>query len=111
MDNNPNPQDTHKTVEEIFELPASEINGWRDYFNIYPFTQDREDFRMARICEMLNLATQHLGYKDKNFTFFMPEYLDYTPTPKRTEEEKLADERAYVQILIASGLAVMEIKQ
>jgi len=59
---------------------------------------------------MLNLSAQFMGYKDKDFRFFLPDYLNTVSTPEKTEEQKLADERAYVQMLVNSGFAVMENK-
>lgn len=34
-------------VKELYDLPASVIRGWKDYFSIYPFKEDREDVRSA----------------------------------------------------------------
>lgn len=61
---------------------------------------------------MLNLSAQNLGYKDKDYKFFLPQYLNsIVLTPEKSEEQELADERAYVEMLVASGFAVMETKQ
>lgn len=97
-------QELHKSVEEVLDLPASELLGWENYFSIYPFTQDREDYRMARIIEMINLSTQNMGYRNKNFLYFMPDYL----VEPKSEEQKLDEERRFVQMAIAAGFAKME---
>ncbi len=81
-------------------MPASEIVGWMEYFSIYPFTPDREDFRTARLCEMINLNTQMLGFKDKSSEFFMPDYL--TDRILITDEQKqIAAELAFAAKLEA----------
>jgi hypothetical protein len=65
----------HKTVEEIKALPASEIVDWMEYYGIFPFPQDREDFRMARICEAINQTAKGLAMQQGSWKFFMPDYL------------------------------------
>lgn len=65
---------------------------------------------MARILEMLNNGVQNMGYKNKTWEFFLPDYLgEHTYKPK-TEEQKMAEEKAFVDMAIAAGFAVMEKK-
>ena len=65
-----------------------------EYFSIYPFTQDREDFRMARICELLNNGVQGMALRNKTATFFMPDYLTDT-TPITDEQRQINAELAF----------------
>lgn len=90
-------QELHKTVEELLELPASELSAWENYFDIYPFTQDREDFRMSRILEMLNINTQGLGYKNKQWDFFIPDYLGTKDITAISEKEQIAKEIEFTE--------------
>jgi hypothetical protein len=64
-----------------------------EYFSIYPFTQDREDFRLARICEMLNIGAQGKAFRDKTLSFFMPDYL--TDRYVNEEQAQIAAELAF----------------
>lgn len=64
---------------------------------------------LARICEAINLNTQGLGFQNKDLKFFLPSYLKPAPAPK-SEEQKLAEERAFVERAIAAGFAKMESK-
>jgi hypothetical protein len=78
-----------------------------EYFNIYPFTQEREDARVAMLCQTIVAS---MTGKVPDISMFLPKF-DTVSTPVKTEEEKLADERAYVQMLVSTGFAVMENKQ
>lgn len=78
-------------------LPASELAGWMEYFGIYPFTQDREDFRTARILEMLNNSVQNLGFRGKTWEFFLPDYLGIRDRVAETEQEQINAERVFAQ--------------
>jgi hypothetical protein len=65
-------------------LPASEIAGWMEFFSIYPFTQDREDYRMAMICDLVNMNTQGRAYRDAKPSSFAPNFL----AERVTDEQK-----------------------
>lgn len=91
-------------------MPASEINGWREYFSIYPFTQEREDFRIAMLAELVNNSVQMKYFKGKSYKDFLPDYLGEFAPKEKTEEQKEAEERAYVAMMVAAGFAVMEKK-
>jgi hypothetical protein len=81
-------------VEEIGQLPANEILDWMEYFEIYPFTQDREDLRTARLCATIanvsgRVLTEPLGEET-----FLPDYLGIrTAKPKELtlEEQRRRD--------------------
>ena len=59
-----------------------------DYFGIFPFTQDREDFRMARLAEALNNIPQGRAIKDATWMFFMPDYLGDIQRQIEVDEEQ-----------------------
>lgn len=80
-------------------LPASEIVGWMEYFTIYPFTQDREDYRMARILEMINNATQNLGFRNKTWEFFLPDYLGVRDREQEQIDAEIAFANQYTEAL------------
>jgi hypothetical protein len=56
-------------------MPISEFYGWQAYFEIYPFTQDREDARAAMLAAVIaNISGKALKHPVKE-SLFMPEYL------------------------------------
>lgn len=65
---------------------------------------------MARIVEAINNGAQNLAYKDKRWDFFLPDYLGERIPKMKSEEQRLAEERAFVDMAIAAGFAVMEKK-
>ena len=68
------------------ELPASEIEFWRVYYDIFPFPQEREDARTALLAEVISnmsgrtLKEAHLAKVED----FMPAYL----LDEREKEER-----------------------
>ena len=64
-------------------MPASEFFGWQAYFDIYPFTQDRQDWHAAMISITIAnylgmLLAQNAGktsYNPVNIETFLPDYL------------------------------------
>ena len=67
-----------------------------EYYSIFPFPQDREDFRMARILEAINNHLQSLGYKNKHLEFFLPDYLGTkVDNVNSTEREQIQAEIAF----------------
>lgn len=95
------------------ELPASEIEFWRAYYEIYPFPQERADARFAMLAQVISnmsgrtLKDNHL----RKLEDFLPNYLPVVVSTVSNEEQKRADERKYVQMLVAAGFAVMENKK
>lgn len=53
-------------------MSSREIGYWKEFFSIYPFTQDREDARMAQISFMISSAN---GGKTP-FETFLPKYVE-----------------------------------
>jgi hypothetical protein len=46
---------------------------WEEYFNIYPFTEDRQDARTALLCQIM--VGSHTGKLPK-IELFLPKYID-----------------------------------
>lgn len=56
-------------------MPSTEYLGWQAYFDIYPFTQDREDARFAMLATVIaNISGKTLKHSLKE-TVFIPDYL------------------------------------
>ena len=73
-------------------MRASEYFGWQEYFDIYPFTQDREDARFAMLATVIaNISGKTLKHSLREDDF-MPDYLkERTPvvTDKTLEQQHL----------------------
>ena len=97
-----------KTLDEIYELPASEIETWRAYFSIFPFSQDRADQRTAVIASTVANTSGNLK-KPVDLEFFMPDYLgDRNPVEKslamQAEDDKeFGDRLKVIQQAIGAG--------
>jgi hypothetical protein len=75
------------------ELPASEIEFWREYYEIFDFPEERQDFQFAKLLEMLNTMAQHKYFKKAmSWRDFMPTYLGKV---EKTKAEKLRDAKAF----------------
>lgn len=99
-------------MQEIYALPATELAGWQEYYNIYPFPQEREDVRNAMLLDALNKSVQWLYSKEaKDFTYFLPDYLGERDLNKQSEARQIEAEKAFVDKLLASGLGTVETKQ
>jgi hypothetical protein len=94
----------HKTLGEIYAMPASEFIGWQAYHMIYPFTFAQRDTNAALIAERVtNMLGSLIGifikHKPKlfNLTDFMPDYLAErrTPTANKTLDEQAAEFKAF----------------
>lgn len=56
-------------------MPSTEYLGWQAYFDIYPFTQDREDERFAMLASVIaNVSGKTLKHSLRE-TDFMPDFL------------------------------------
>ena len=89
------------------ELPATEIMGWMEYFEIYPFTQDREDARVALLAQTIaNMSGKSLK-KTMDIGMFIPNWLNDTEsTTQRTlEQQKVADEAFAAKLIGMQTLA------
>jgi len=84
------------------ELPASEIEYWRAYYEVYPFPQERADARTALLAQTIsNMSgrmikeTHLMKLKD-----FLPHYLDDTASkPKAIEQQAEADKAFGAKLL------------
>lgn len=92
------------------ELPASEILGWEEYFSIVPFTQDREDARVAQIAQTI---TNMAGKELKRGIFmdigkFIPDFWNERDLSKKSEQAQIDAEKAFVAKAIESGFGIKE---
>src|SRR5436189_170678 len=62
-----------KTVEEILELSASEINEWESYFSIYPFTFQAQDTHAALLAMVIANSSGNVK-KPLKLEDFLPDY-------------------------------------
>lgn len=95
------------------ELPASEINFWREYYSIFPFPQERADARTALLAQTITNMSGRM-IKDAylmKVEDFLPDYLDERNLANQSEQRQIQAEKAFVQKAIETGLAVMEDKQ
>jgi hypothetical protein len=57
-------------------MNANEFVGWQAYFDIYPFTQEREDARTALLAQMIaNMSGKSLK-KSVKLSAFLPVYIE-----------------------------------
>jgi hypothetical protein len=57
-------------------MSATEFIGWQAYFDIYPFTQEREDARTALLAQMIaNMSGKSLK-KSAKLSAFLPVYIE-----------------------------------
>jgi len=57
-------------------MRASEFIGWQAYFEVYPFTQEREDERTALLAQVVaNMSGKSLK-KTIKLSAFMPVYFE-----------------------------------
>lgn len=80
-------------------MPASELAGWIDYHQIFPFDDDRADFRMAKTLEMLNSVAKGFVQKQGSWKFFMPDYLNEFNLAEMLEQRRIQQEIAYAEYL------------
>ena len=93
-------QELHKSLQEIFELPASEIEYWHEYFHRYPFTQDREDMRTALICQTIANMSGKKVKKDLSISVFLPNFSGKSkPQPEKSVAQQQAEFSAFVSDL------------
>lgn len=69
------------------ELPASEIVFWEEYFNIYPFTQDREDARTAQVAQTVTNMQGRFAKNPLPLSYFLPDFYDEKKDNYTIEEQ------------------------
>lgn len=72
-------------------MPASEFFGWQSYFDIYPFSEDREDARFAMLAAVIANVSGKSLKRAMRETDFMPNYLGIKQPMMR---EKSLEEQA-----------------
>jgi hypothetical protein len=72
------------------DMPASEITGWQDYIDIYGFERDREDERMALLCQtIVNMSGRAVKEgKEVSVAIFIPDYLGTREVETKTLQEQ-----------------------
>jgi hypothetical protein len=58
-------------------MPAEDFAFWQEYFNIYPFTQDREDERTALLATVITNMSGKVLKREIKMSAFMPSYLPH----------------------------------
>ena len=56
-------------------MSANEFIGWQAYFEIYPFTQEREDERTALLAQTVANISGKMLKKPMKLSVFLPNYL------------------------------------
>jgi hypothetical protein len=76
-------------------MSSTEINGWKEYFNIYPFTQDREDYRIALLASVIYNTSGKTFKKSMDMDKFLPDYLKQKITVRKSLEQQKAEALAW----------------
>lgn len=76
------------------DLPASEIMLWKEYYNIFPFPQERDDQRAAVLATTVANVSGKTLKKSIEIDTFMPDYLgEKDPVEKSLREQEEEDRR------------------
>lgn len=84
-----------KTLKEIYELPASEIAIWKEYFSIFPFSQERADERTAVLASTIANVSGKTIKKPVDLDFFMPDYLGEKDSSDKSLKQQADDDREF----------------
>jgi hypothetical protein len=71
-------------------MPYEEYIGWQAYFSIYPFTQDREDWRNARVVTSIRNMQNRWLKKPEKVEDNLPDFLA-DPVALSLERQRRAD--------------------
>jgi hypothetical protein len=82
-------------------MPASEFAGWQAFFSIYPFTQDREDYRTALLATTISNVSGRMLQQLSDVDTFLPDYLHIAPREKTLDQQR-ADKEAFKAQLFAA---------
>lgn len=96
------------TLDAVYAMPASEFLGWQAYFEIYPFSEERQDARFAMLATVIaNISGKTLKHslKEKDF---MPDYLNERNriVPDKSLEEQRLEFVAFKEQLQAAQAKV-----
>ena len=86
-------------------MPATEIVGWMEYYSIFPFPQDRADYRIAQLCELTNQIAKGNVRKYSSWKFFMLDPLGVYDLPALLEQAEIQSELAFAEYLDAQERA------
>lgn len=87
-------------------MSASEFHGWQAFFSIYPFSQDREDRRVAMlsaiVCNVSGKTLKHLIKENE----LMPDYLQLRSlVPEKSLEQQAAEFKKFkAEYLAVTGV-------
>lgn len=70
-------------------MPASEFFGWQEYFEIYPFSEDRQDARVAMLASVIANISGKILKRTMREADFMPDYLQ--------EQNKIVADKSLAQ--------------
>jgi hypothetical protein len=89
-------------LQEIYQLPASEIVVWKEYFGTYPFSQDRQDMRFALLCQTVsNMSGRTLKESaQRAIEDFMPDYFGRRSPDKVSIEQQERSDREFGEKLM-----------
>jgi len=57
----------------VLDLPASEIEYWREFYSIFPFPQDRQEIQTALLATVIANTSGNVK-KAKKIEDFLPDY-------------------------------------
>ena len=77
-----------KTVREIEEMPASEVEGWRAFYQIQPFGPWRDNYHSAMVAHILASANRNPHRAAPRLSEFM--YKDAETAQRERELEAVA---------------------
>lgn len=98
-----------KSLQEIMALPSTELVGWKEYYQIFPFPQERADARAAVIAQTIaNMSGKTLkdGFQLR-MDEFLPDYLGRKNQPM-TEQQLIDAETKFVEKALESGFGKMD---
>ncbi len=76
-----------------------------DYHTIFPFDDDRDDYRTAITNENLTFIAKNQVRKYGSWKFFMPDYLNAYNLADIVEQHEIATEEAWAEYLDAQERA------
>ena len=90
-------------------MPATEFREWQAYFSIYPFTQEREDWRTAKILSAIATAVSGTVVEPG---IFIPDYLAVrTANLRRKETDLSLEEQTQADVAFGNQLRAVKAKR
>lgn len=73
-------------------MPATEFFGWQEFFTIYPFSEERQDARVAMLAAVIANVSGKSLKRTMRERDFLPDYLGTRPSV--VVEKSLETQRA-----------------